>query len=56
MTYVAQFLQYSNDMPAPNDHLQVGRVTEGFTAESLIRRRLMLLPFPVSSLNPQSLA
>lgn len=24
MTYVAQFLQYSNDMPAPDDHLQVG--------------------------------
>ncbi|XP_037606336.1 nesprin-2-like isoform X2 [Sebastes umbrosus] len=23
MTYVAQFLQYSNDMPAPDDHLQV---------------------------------
>ncbi|XP_029903714.1 nesprin-2a [Myripristis murdjan] len=22
MTYVAQFLQYSNDMPAPDDHLQ----------------------------------
>ncbi|XP_015245715.1 PREDICTED: LOW QUALITY PROTEIN: nesprin-2-like [Cyprinodon variegatus] len=23
MTYVAQFLQYSNDMPSPEDHLQV---------------------------------
>ncbi|XP_076613023.1 nesprin-2a [Chaetodon auriga] len=23
MTYVAQFLQYSNDMPAPDDHLQL---------------------------------
>ncbi|MED6241108.1 hypothetical protein ATANTOWER_027989 [Ataeniobius toweri] len=23
MTYVAQFLQYSNDMPSPDDHLQV---------------------------------
>lgn len=23
ITYVAQFLQYSNDMPAPDDHLQV---------------------------------
>lgn len=23
MTYVAQFLQYSSDMPAPDDHLQV---------------------------------
>ncbi|AWP20311.1 putative nesprin-2-like [Scophthalmus maximus] len=23
MTYVAQFLQYSNDMPAPDDHLQI---------------------------------
>lgn len=27
MTYVAQFLQYSNDMPAPDDHLQVGNET-----------------------------
>ena len=26
MTYVAQFLQYSNDMPAPDDHLQVGNL------------------------------
>ncbi|XP_041832728.1 nesprin-2-like [Melanotaenia boesemani] len=25
MTYVAQFLQYSNDMPAPDDHLQVSQ-------------------------------
>lgn len=27
ITYVAQFLQYSNDMPAPDDHLQVGNQT-----------------------------
>lgn len=27
ITYVAQFLQYSNDMPAPDDHLQVGSQT-----------------------------
>lgn len=27
VTYVAQFLQYSNDMPAPDDHLQVGNQT-----------------------------
>lgn len=25
MTYVAQFLQYSNDMPSPDDHLQVSK-------------------------------
>ncbi len=31
MTYVAQFLQYSTDMPAPDDHLQVGNQT--FTAD-----------------------
>lgn len=30
MTYVAQFLQYSNDMPAPDDHLQVGNQTDIF--------------------------
>lgn len=29
VTYVAQFLQYSNDMPAPDDHLQVGNQTAG---------------------------
>lgn len=31
MTYVAQFLQYSNDMPSPDDHLQVRHKT--LTAE-----------------------
>lgn len=29
VTYVAQFLQYSNDMPAPDDHLQVEKQIAG---------------------------
>ncbi|XP_033991567.1 nesprin-2 isoform X3 [Trematomus bernacchii] len=31
MTYVAQFLQYSNDMPAPDDHLQLFPVVQPFS-------------------------
>ncbi|XP_058468686.1 nesprin-2-like isoform X4 [Solea solea] len=30
MTYVAQFLQYSNDMPAPDDHLQLFPLDQPF--------------------------
>ncbi|XP_068433248.1 nesprin-2a [Clinocottus analis] len=31
MTYVAQFLQYSNDMPAPDDHLQLFPLVQPFS-------------------------
>ncbi|XP_054474146.1 nesprin-2-like [Anoplopoma fimbria] len=31
MTYVAQFLQYSNDMPAPDDHLQLFPLVQSFS-------------------------
>ncbi|KAG8011392.1 Nesprin-2 [Nibea albiflora] len=33
MTYVAQFLQYSNDMPAPDDHLEVFQNLAGSFSE-----------------------
>ncbi|XP_014859415.1 PREDICTED: nesprin-2-like isoform X6 [Poecilia mexicana] len=37
MTYVAQFLQYSNDLPAPDDHLQLFPLEQpsGFSPECL---------------------
>uniref|UniRef100_A0A8C3B076 Calponin-homology (CH) domain-containing protein n=1 Tax=Cyclopterus lumpus TaxID=8103 RepID=A0A8C3B076_CYCLU len=55
MTYVAQFLQYSNDMPAPDDHLQVGSVTLTSSLLSLSNRIVLVLCFPLSSFNPHSL-
>nr|XP_040016362.1 nesprin-2 isoform X2 [Gasterosteus aculeatus aculeatus] len=38
MTYVAQFLQYSNDMPAPNDHLQVFSTERALEVTSWLQR------------------
>ncbi|XP_043963368.1 nesprin-2a [Gambusia affinis] len=37
MTYVAQFLQYSNDLPSPDDHLQLFPLEQpsGFSSENL---------------------
>uniref|UniRef100_A0A3B5MLU5 Calponin-homology (CH) domain-containing protein n=1 Tax=Xiphophorus couchianus TaxID=32473 RepID=A0A3B5MLU5_9TELE len=50
MTYVAQFLQYSNDLPSPDDHLQVNiktsfkcfNVYESFTASFAEQRRSVM--------------
>lgn len=49
MTYVAQFLQYSNDMPAPDDHLQVGNQT--ITADLTSLLSVNSASSPLGSLN-----